>query len=273
MSASRLVLGTAALGIPYGLSGGAGATGGADAPTASAVLRRALALGIETFDTAPSYGEAEARVGAVVGERGRVWTKLSNLTVDASLTASALASVSASLSRLDRRCVELLQWHNWHAELASDRHFRACWDALSADPRVGALGASTYGTEDAHAAVRSGLFRTVQVEWNLLNQRVLEEIADTAVAAGVTIAVRSVFLQGVLTPKGTVPLNALALRAALGHRARPLVIVGPDREDQLLEIVEHAEMGGLDEATVRGLSGLDIGGDAVDPRTWRAPAN
>jgi aryl-alcohol dehydrogenase-like predicted oxidoreductase len=141
------------------------------------------------------------------------------------------------------------------------------------------------------------LFQVVQVEWNLLNQCVLDEIADASVAAGVTVTVRSVFLQGVLTPKGAalpphlrdlaapraraeqaaaslgIPLNALALRAALGHPARPLVIVGPDREDQLDEIAEHARMGPLDQATLRQLTRLDVGGDLVDPRTWRVGVN
>ena len=59
-STPALVLGTAQLGMAYGIANQAGA------PTtqiANALVARALALGITTFDTARAYGLSENRLG------------------------------------------------------------------------------------------------------------------------------------------------------------------------------------------------------------------
>jgi aryl-alcohol dehydrogenase-like predicted oxidoreductase len=65
--ADRLVLGTVALGMAYGIAG-------RDAPAESAalaVIRAAAALGVGAIDTAPAYGEAERRVGLALGATAR----------------------------------------------------------------------------------------------------------------------------------------------------------------------------------------------------------
>src|SRR5262249_11288191 len=144
-------------------------------------------------------------LGTTLGTRGQVWTKVGwKESRGPDLTRTVLASLDASLSRLKRPRVELLQWHNWTANLANDPHFLACWQQLAKQTPVGALGASTYGPQDALIAVESGLFRVVQIEWNLLNQGVVNRIGNIAERRGVALAVRSVFLQGALTEEGRV---------------------------------------------------------------------
>src|SRR5687768_12454973 len=79
---------------------------------AAALVERALELGITTFDTAPAYGDSEARLGRILGPRARVWTKVTS--------GDPSASLAASLGRLRRPRVQLLQWHNWTSRLALD---------------------------------------------------------------------------------------------------------------------------------------------------------
>ncbi|NJD05696.1 MAG: aldo/keto reductase [Methylococcaceae bacterium] len=292
---TRLVLGSVALGLPYGIaSHGETRQVAADAEV-KAVIDHALGAGISVFDTAPSYGMAEQRLGQLLPPRGiAVWSKLSNLPTDGDLGERAKRSLAESLARLNRDHVDCLQWHNWTAQLAASRQFLAVWESLRDDPRVGHLGASTYGVEDALTAVRSGLFDQIQIEWNLLNQSVLDAVAGEAADRGVQLALRSVFLQGVLTAKGEslppalaglaaprrrakrmavawgLSLNALALRAALDHPARPLVLIGPDRQSQLREILDHAGLPPLPTNAFEELRGLDLAGaPETDPRTWR----
>lgn len=293
--ADRLVLGTVALGLPYGVAVNSAARTLPESDGVSQLIGQAITAGIPAFDTAPSYGMAEQRLGQFLPrEGGQVWTKLSNLAADANLAQAAEQSLSLSLARLGRSRVDCLQWHNWQAELGQSAAFLSLWSRLREDPRVIRLGASTYGVTDALVAVRSGLFDQIQIEWNLLNQGVLDTIAEEADERGVRLALRSVFLQGVLTDKGrTLPpsleglsaprtraanlakrlglsLNALALRAALDHPAQPRVLVGPDRPQQLDEILSHAALPPLPVAALRELSELDLAGDPVtDPRTWR----
>jgi aryl-alcohol dehydrogenase-like predicted oxidoreductase len=292
---SRLVVGTAAIGLPYGLPrAGESAPRLMDDADATALIRAAEVAGIGAFDTAPAYGVAEARLGAAISPRARVWTKVSAAPDSPGDLATSLRSLADSLGALRRPQIDLLQWHNWTGVLgAASGSFPGHWRALGQDPRVAALGATTYGREDALAAVTSGLFRVVQVEWNLLNQGVVAYIAEAARSRNVSIAVRSVFLQGVLTDRGErlpphlagleqararaqsmarkwgIGLHALALRAALDHPAVRWVLIGLDGREQLDQALAVAAMAPLSGMQRQELAQLDLGGDAItDPRTW-----
>lgn len=278
----RFVFGAAALGMRYGLRRVDSSTNTAQTEDeAAALVERALAAGITTFDTAPAYGASEERLGRALAGRGAVWTKVT--------AGDPAASLDASLVRLQRSRVELLQWHNWTAALADDAAWRDAWSRLRSDRRVERLGATTYGVADALAAVESGHFDVVQVEFHLLNQGVVEALAEHAARNRIRIAVRSVLLQGALTTEGReLPdlralrvgvararevagddLTRLALRTALEHRAISHVLVGFDRKEQIdeaLRIASGAPLAPEQSARVRA---LDLRGEPeCDPRTW-----
>jgi aryl-alcohol dehydrogenase-like predicted oxidoreductase len=281
---ARLVLGTAALGLPYGLAAADGAPPRLlPEAEAHALVRAAFDAGIDTFDTAPAYGEAEARLGRALAGAGHIWTKVG---------ADAVRSVEASLERLQRRRLTLVSWHNWTRALGDDPRFRECWNALRGVPSIDALGATTYGADDAAAAVTSGFFDVVQVEWNLLRQAVLARVRETP-PKNVRLAVRSVWLQGVLTPRGrTLPthlraltssvtraqqmarewgleLEALALRAALDQPGVDRVVIGVDSAEGLASALKAARRSPLTSDQRAALSALDRGDDPLtDPRTW-----
>ena len=75
---SRLVLGTAQLGMPYGI---ANSTGKPDFETAVSLIKTAWEHGIREFDTAQAYGESETVLGRALSSLGisndvRIITKL-----------------------------------------------------------------------------------------------------------------------------------------------------------------------------------------------------
>jgi aryl-alcohol dehydrogenase-like predicted oxidoreductase len=283
---NKLVFGAVSLGMPYGLPRADGTQAALKEADATSLVERALELGITTFDTAPAYGESETRLGRALAGRGRVWTKVAAGDVPADPSELIDRSLDASLARLQRSRVELLQWHNWTAALADDHKWRDAWGKLAGDKRVDQLGATTYGIADAVAAAQTGLFQVVQCEFNLLVQGVVTALANR----GVSIAVRSVLLQGALTDEGRalpdkpalrdgvararaaaagIGLTRLALRAALEHPAIAHVLVGIDRRSQLFDAVHFARSGWLTEEERAGIQALDLGGDpACDPRTW-----
>jgi len=274
----KLVMGTAALGLPYGLPAHAGGVPALIAEDdARQLIHLALAEHVDTFDTAPAYGVAEQRLGEALGERAQVWTKLGH---DRDWDTIA-ASLTRSCQRLRRERIDVLQIHNWQPDLP----IAALLDALRADPRVNMLGCSTYGVEAALSAVRDGHFGLVQVEWNLLNQQVVEAIGDEAAKRGVQIAVRSVLLQGVLSerplPTHLAALGAgraavahaalrhgmslaqFAIAAACGHPRIDRVLVGVDAPEQL-----HVALAAM-RAPVLPEAHLHVGGALTDPRMWK----
>jgi aryl-alcohol dehydrogenase-like predicted oxidoreductase len=287
---NRIVLGTVALGTPYGI----GDKQKPDIHEVVQLFRLARDAGISRLDTAPSYGTAEDLVGKFAGSFGfEIWTKLSNINLDGEALLNARKSIKNSLDVMNQENINCLQWHNWSADLQENSFFLEIWDELRGSSRIKNLGASTYGVDNALAAVKSGLFDLVQIEWNLLNQSVLDAVAQEANNRGVKLALRSIFLQGVLTDKGEnlsgplvnlnkfrenakrlatkfgLTLNALALRAALDHPIAPFVLVGPDRLIQLKEICRDAQLPVLSKEVLSELQGLTVSDvSLVDPRLW-----
>ena len=275
----KLVLGTAALGLPYGLPAKSGGVPELISEAAAiALVHAALAAGITTFDTAPAYGVAEERLGRALAGAGAVWTKLGHDRDWSGIDAS----LDRSCARLGRHRLDLMQVHNWSPTLDSD----GVLDALARDPRIAAVGCSTYGVDDARSAVRDGRFAVVQVEWNLLNQEVIAAVGAEARQRGVRLAVRSVLLQGVLTAKPLPPhlaglalarvaaaaaadragltLPAYAIAAACGHPHIERVLIGLDSPAQLATaLAGAAHPVAVDPA-------LHVGGPLTDPRTWNA---
>lgn len=289
---SRVVLGTAALGMSYGLRASKGPVV-RDYAEVEKILLFAYKSGITEYDTAPSYGEAEAVLGKyLTGIDKNIWTKLSDPSAKQDFEA-ADQSIDSSLRILKIDSIRYLQWHNWTEDLMGLPSFMKLWSYLKNDVRISALGASTYGVRDAMSAIKSGLFDLVQIEWNLLNQSVLLEVEEEAIKRGVKIALRSIFLQGVLTQAGDVlpvklnelnaprakaekvanqlglPLNGLAFLAALGQRSKPFVLVGVDECKQLEDLVTFSKNQALPEEARVLVSELNVSDSPlIDPRNW-----
>lgn len=292
-AAAKLVVGTAGLGLAYGLPAADGSRSAPDDAAAAAVVRAALDRGLTTFDTAPAYGEAERHLGLALGPAGEVWSKFDRRRESGPLAEALVRSLAASLARLRRPALQAFHWHNWTAAVGADPEFAPAWRTVCADPRAGTPACSTYGVEDALAAVESGHFRQVQVEANLLNRRVLRAIAGPARAAGVRIAVRSAYLQGVLTPKGEhlpaalaelapararcaaiaqrlgQPLQHLAVNALLADPDVAQVLIGIDCIPQLDDALAAARQPGVPTAVLEELAaGEPADAGLTDPRTW-----
>jgi aryl-alcohol dehydrogenase-like predicted oxidoreductase len=154
-------------------------------------VARAIELGINWFDTAPGYGsgESEQSLGAALAELGHpahihVATKVRLRDGDfADIPAAVEASVRASLARLQRDRVTLLQVHNAITNRRGDepdsitpddvlgpRGFLAALKELQRSGVVAHLGLT--GTGDPQAlgeVIRSRAFATIQVPYHLLN--------------------------------------------------------------------------------------------------------
>ncbi|MGC4941940.1 aldo/keto reductase [Kribbella sp. DT2] len=88
---------------------GAAALGGVDQDTADASIQEALEAGVNHFDVAADYGDAELRLGPRMGEiRDRIFlaTKTGRRTYD-----EAWAEINRSLERLQTDRVDLIQMH------------------------------------------------------------------------------------------------------------------------------------------------------------------
>ena len=202
----QLVLGTAQLGMNYGI---ANAQGKPAFEEAFDIVNTAWNGGVRFFDTAQDYGESESILGQClreIREKGSdddpcIITKL-RPDVDPRNTGAVLEELETSLDRLG---VEKLWGFMLHREACLDidkRELSIAIERIKEKGKTKHFGVSVYSPERAVMALDMDSLDMVQLPFNVFDQRALEEgIFDFAEKKLKTVFVRSVFLQGLLLLK------------------------------------------------------------------------
>lgn len=129
---------------------------------AAALLRRAMAGGVNFFDTARGYSDSEAKIGqALSGARDRVILATKTAAAD---KAGVLRDLRRSLEELQTDHVDILQLHN-PAELPDPADGESAYAGLLEARRRGKVrfvGITSHRLANALAAAASGLYDTVQ---------------------------------------------------------------------------------------------------------------
>ncbi|MBN1460189.1 MAG: aldo/keto reductase, partial [Armatimonadetes bacterium] len=163
-----------------------------------AVVRRAMDLGITYFDTAECYqgGKSEEKLGrALQGRRDGVIVATKWHTDGSTSAGDLLASLDASLRRLQLEYVDLIQIHGASktAQVESDE----LWEAFNQAKKAGKVrfqGLSSHGNqaEVVRAAIKSKRYDAVLVSYNaLLAERVGPAVADAHAANVGVIAMKA----------------------------------------------------------------------------------
>jgi len=145
-----------------------------------AALQKAVDLGITYFDTAPGYGAGSGE--AIFGEAlAGVTTPIFLATKINHSEANVRAAIEASLTRLRRDCLDLVQVHGSSytpavaASMLAEGGLLAQLEALRAEGLIRFLG---FTSEDNNAAVdqfiASDRFDVMQICYNLLHQHAYE---------------------------------------------------------------------------------------------------
>jgi aryl-alcohol dehydrogenase-like predicted oxidoreductase len=177
--------------IAFGAGPVSGLMTGDDHALQFAVVERALQSGINWFDTAPGYGQgaSESNLGRCLsrlprGDRAHIATKVRVLFTDTrSLQQQVIDGIQESLERLKRNSVTLLQLHNGITGQRNDEPFSVATEDVAAASElteslrevklrgltkfIGLTG--TGCASSLRKAIRSGVFDTIQIPYNLLN--------------------------------------------------------------------------------------------------------
>ena len=209
----KLVLGTAQLGLDYGINNQSGQ------PTreqAISILDFAYQQGITAFDTAYAYGDAEMIIGEFLNSRGlgdqaKVITKLKpEILTGFSGNPQALieANLKESLSRLKRDYVDGYLIHAPASYVRDDKLVGILSD-FKKSGLVKNIGVSIYEAEDAIYAAKVKEIDYIQIPYNIFDQRLNKtDFFTIAKRNGVKIFARSPFLQGLfLMPDDQIPLS------------------------------------------------------------------
>lgn len=197
---NRIALGTAQLGLEYGVTNRSGM------PTlkeATRIVREAEERGVATIDTASAYGESEARLGQIGLENFEVVTKISSRQNGTYQPGLLTSSIEASLKRLRIDTLHGALLHN--ADELQGEFGNAVYQELhSAQSRGLAklVGISIYRPEQYFAVQEECPIGILQAPFNAFDRSVYESgLLAKVKLAGVEFHARSVFLQGVLLDK------------------------------------------------------------------------
>lgn len=179
-------------------------------------IRRALELGITTFDTANVYsgGSSEEIVGRALGEFARreevvIATKVHGRMRDgvngAGLSrAHIMEQIDASLRRLGTDYVDLYQIHRWDPTVPIEETMEALHDVVKAG-KARYIGASSMWAwqfaQAQHAADLNGWTRFVSMQdhYNLINREEEREMHPYCLDQGVGVIPWSPLARGKLT--------------------------------------------------------------------------
>lgn len=207
-----LVLGTAQLGGPYGITN---VTGTPDDRAAARLLRAAVELGVTHLDTARAYGRSEQRIGKLLRAAGgaplRLVTKVAPVPDPArhdpaAVRAAVERSVTRSIAELDAALPPTVLLHRAGDAGAAGG---AGWERLreyAAAGVVDRIGVSVRSPAELRAVIDLPGLGYVQLPCNVLDRRWLADAVSDLLAArpDVVVTARSVYLQGLLAAGGSV---------------------------------------------------------------------
>ncbi|RZJ22728.1 hypothetical protein E0H88_03385 [Acinetobacter sp. ANC 4216] len=205
----KLVLGTAQLGLDYGI---VNKKGKPSSHNARRLIKDAITNGTLFIDTARAYGNSEQLIGDVLSEgwngRARIITKLSPLN-DIEPNASFKfienqvdKSIYESCASLMVRELDVLLLHR--ASHLSLFH-GVIWKRLlqhKASGLIGSLGVSVQSPSELESALENEQIELIQMPFNILDWRwdkLLPKIVERKLQRKLIIHVRSTLLQGLLT--------------------------------------------------------------------------
>jgi aryl-alcohol dehydrogenase-like predicted oxidoreductase len=211
---TKLAVGTVQLGMDYGINNSARQPNFSESKR---IIETAIQMGINVFDCARAYGDAESRLGSAIASSKKdqltIVTKLDPLPQLDTFKYSATKkdhryiaelvqkSVHQSLHNLQQPCIQVLMLHRWNHRHNWDE---TVWQELLNLRQQGLvqhLGASISTPEEAEQALHDPDIAYMQIPFNVLDWRwkklQLDEL--TRSRQDLVIHTRSSLLQGLLT--------------------------------------------------------------------------
>ena len=175
------------------------------------IVERALALGVNFFDTAGSYnqGHSEAVIGEVTARHPAptyVSTKVgvpiqTNDYANREFSAATiLGDVDGQLRRLRREAIDVYLLHSPSVEQLRRDDWATAFDRLKREGKVRWTGISTSDHASGIAAIEMGA-DVLQIEYDLLSPTAEDDLLPLAQARNVGIMVRTPLARGLLTGK------------------------------------------------------------------------
>ena len=298
LEVSRIGLGTVEIGLAYGLEH----DGLPSEQEAITLLKSVLELGITYIDTARGYGLAEERIGKseigknphiVIGTKFGQFLKNERDLHGQQLEKRIREDIDLSRKNLNSETLQLAQFHNELEDYTDFSEIIEIAEKLKNEQKVMHIGIAVRGEAVALAAIETGFFETIQLAYNIVDQRMTDQVLKKAQEKNIGIINRSVLLKGALTPAREklpdtlallknntekahtiaqsmgIDLPTLAIRYVLSNPAVSTALIGTVKANRIESAVLALAQGPLPEEILRQLQELAMSDSTqIDPAKW-----
>lgn len=199
-STNRLVIGTAQLGMPYGI---ANKTRKPDREMARAIVRTAWDHGISAFDTAQGYGDSEEVLGYAlqslgVSKQAKVITKF-HPSLDHTDEGVLMRAIDESLEKIGVPILEGVFLHREDFLDLWEKGLGETMKKIKKSGKVRSIGISIYSPKKAQEALATDDIDSIQIPTNILDHRFEQaDVFNVSEEIDKKMYIRSAFLQGLL---------------------------------------------------------------------------
>jgi aryl-alcohol dehydrogenase-like predicted oxidoreductase/RimJ/RimL family protein N-acetyltransferase len=194
LNLSKLSLGTAQLGMNYGINN---VHGKIKINEAKNIVKYCKNLGIRSIDTAVLYGDAEKTLGKIGIQDFKITSKLP--FINNKKLKSIESIVKNSLKNLKIKKLECLLIHSSKNLERNTREILRKMKKLKSKGLVSKIGISITKFDDLLRIVNKYNFDVVQLPYNIIDRRIeSKKIINLLKKKNIKVQIRSIFLQGLL---------------------------------------------------------------------------
>lgn len=206
MDISKISLGTAQLGLNYGISN---ISGKPDFDTAINMLRIAWKNGINTFDTSPQYGDSEKIIGSFISKHLKnetkkpiIITKLPKIKVSENYNFNEIYTfiknkVVSSLNNLNLKKIPFYLLHHTDDILFGHGLVFDCLNQIKKEGLIDKFGTSIYTPNQVKETIEQKYINVIQVPINIFDHRLIKTgLLKKLRKNNIQIFARSIYLQG-----------------------------------------------------------------------------
>lgn len=299
MKENKLVLGTAQLGLDYGI---ANKTGKPEENKAFEIMKYAVDNDIYYFDTAYSYGNSEIIIGKFLNTYETYKNKINIITKMVPLKKEKLNEKNInnhffeSLHRLEQGSLYCYMVHDFNDIVNNCNVINKIFLKFKDKGLIKKIGVSVYDKSQIKFLLKNFNFDLIQIPINIFDQRLLED--DTLIdldKRGIDIYARSVFLQGLIfLEKNNLPskvknvkkqlekLNNISLKFNLSKEEIALIfvnsiceidkiVIGIEKIEQLkrnIKIVNNFKNFNKIKSIINFKNFVVEDENIIDPRKW-----
>ena len=280
----KIGLGTVQWGLNYGISNVHGIPSD---EVLNSIFALANKTGIDLFDTAVQYGEAEKRVGQLSNLEHRIVTKIGNFSTNKSLEQQ----LENSFKQLQRQNIYGCLFHDVN-ELINNNELWGELLVYKKEGRIEKIGYSLYEPQEILDLLEVGLLPDiVQLPYSILDRK-FEPYFNLLKNKGVEIHVRSVFLQGLyfknpeqlsnklsilkpvlrelqnISKQNKLDMSQLCLDFIRQNNKIDYSIIGVESETQLKEVSQGKNCKLNWDSILETLDSYDIKKEFLNPSCW-----